>query len=134
MNRLVIFIVGLLLLFIAFFFFAVNQKSHLDTKKVSFKEDFSNKSCPTLVFVGVDWCPHCVNFKPVYDELVSECQAKKMNVKFEKYDGDKDSDKLGGYHIEGYPAIFIKNGDTVEEYNNRRDKKSILSHLKKLAA
>ncbi len=86
----------------------------------------------TLYFFGVDWCPHCINAKPEWDELVKENENKTFNgkkVNFAKVDCDKDSALADKYQVSGYPTIKLDTGSNVIEFKSKPEKNTLLQFL-----
>ena len=86
--------------------------------------NFKNKN--GLLFVHADWCGFCKITKPEIIKL-----AEITNNEFpigELEDIHKDVIKM--LNIKGFPTIFIiKNGIINEEYNDKRQTKSIINNI-----
>ena len=86
----------------------------------------------SLYFFGVDWCPHCKDAKPVWEEFVKENTSKSFKgktVNFVNVDCDKDSALADKYGVSGYPTIKLDKGDSVIEYKSKPSKDTLLSFL-----
>ena len=86
----------------------------------------------SLYFFGVDWCPHCKDAKPIWDDFVKEHTDKSFNgktVNFVHVDCDKDSALADKYGVSGYPTIKLDMGDSVVEYKSKPHRDTLLSFL-----
>lgn len=102
----------------------------------------SDSEC-IVVLVKADWCGHCKEFKPIYEQANKEIGANSeyKNIKFISYDtqtkeliNHHKDDKNGNYkdkstkptypyaneigEVEGYPTIFV-----IVEKNDDNEKK-----------
>ena len=84
--------------------------------------DNLNDSTISIILARASWCPHCVNFEPIYTDLMKKYDKgdkiipeylKKLNIKFVDFDcGDPDvKNTFDISHpkakIEGYPSVLI---------------------------
>ena len=96
-----------------------NTNNYLDEKKLLVKLFYA------------DWCGHCVNFKPQWDEFKSSppegCVVSDFEHNSENF--EKESELYGG--ISGFPTIIIqKVGDTsYTKYDGERTKEALESHI-----
>jgi thiol-disulfide isomerase/thioredoxin len=74
-----------------------------------------------LILFKADWCGHCKQFAPVWEQINNE---SKLNCSFKTFDS-LDKTEIREYNITGYPTIILKTGDKNIEYVGSRDKKSI---------
>lgn len=74
-----------------------------------------------------DWCGHCVQFKPTWNELKKVFD--KSNIKYEEYEDSKDEDIIAENNIGGYPTIMIENENGKYEYSGGRDADSLLREI-----
>lgn len=75
----------------------------------------------TFVKFYAQWCGHCKNLAPVWDEL-SDLFSRLKAVQFVSIDADQYSRVGRKYQIQGYPTLkaFGPNGE-VKEYQGPRD-------------
>lgn len=86
----------------------------------------------TLYMFSVEWCPHCKDAKPIWDDFVKEHTDKSFNgktVNFVRVDCDKDSALADKYGVSGYPTIKLDKGDSVIEYKSKPSNDTLLSFL-----
>jgi len=75
-----------------------------------------------------DWCPHCVSFKPVWNNIKAHCDANK--IKHEEYEDSKNSEIMKEKNIGGFPTIKIVKDGKEYEYAGPRTENAILAELK----
>jgi thiol-disulfide isomerase/thioredoxin len=88
--------------------------------------------CVVALFYA-DWCPHCVNFKPIFDkakEMMEKktCNANKLkgkNLRFVKVDCEAYPALAKQYNVNGYPTVKLITKDTVMDYEGGRDLNSM---------
>ena len=85
-----------------------------------------------LILFYADWCSHCTNFKPLWQELENEIVLTTFNIKFLKYESESEFVKNlimnNQSIIQGYPTIYyIDDSGSVKIF----DKERTLDNLKK---
>jgi thiol-disulfide isomerase/thioredoxin len=97
-------------------------KDDKDTKKSSNKSnpinnDFKdiNPDLPSIVLFYKDWCGHCKQFKPVWNEFTKITDKKYINVLM------TDDDKIiKNNNVDGFPTVkFFKDGES-DVYSGER--------------
>jgi len=72
-----------------------------------------------MLFIGVNWCSHCIQFKPIYQQF-SELISNNYTLLY--LDGDSAKEILPKLRIDGFPTIFnIHKDGTLEKYMEPRD-------------
>jgi len=146
MDKLLLVLVGLLLVFAALFIFAYYQKPALDKKKVQFKEDFNqyyanqsvehmdNQNKAVLKLFYVDWCGHCKNFKPIFEgELSDAVKEQQLPCRLELVNCEEHPEVAKKYNIRGYPTVIFENeNNDVVEYQGERTANSIIKFIKNI--
>jgi protein disulfide-isomerase-like protein len=146
MDKLLLVLIGLLLVFAALFIFAYYQKPALDKKKVQFKEDFNqyyanqsvehmdNQNKAVLKLFYVDWCGHCKNFKPIFEgELSDAVKEQQLPCKLELVNCEERPEEAKKYNIRGYPTVIFENEQNdVVEYQGERTANSIIKFIKNM--
>lgn len=146
MDKLLLVLIGLLLVFAALFIFAYYQKPALDKKKVQFKEDFNqyytnqsvehmeNQNKCVLKLFYVDWCGHCKNFKPIFEgELSDAVKEQQLPCKLELVNCEERPEEAKKYNIRGYPTVIFENeNNDVVEYQGERTANSIIKFIKNI--
>ena len=146
MDKLLLVLIGLLLVFAALFIFAYYQKPALDKKKVQFKEDFNqyyhtqsvehmeNQNKAVLKLFYVDWCGHCKNFKPIFEgELSNAVQEQQLPCRLELVNCEEHPEEAKKYNIRGYPTLIFENeNNDVVEYQGERTANSIIKFIKNI--
>lgn len=67
-------------------------------------EGFANNS--TFYMFGVDWCPHCVQAKPLFESLGSTVTISGHPVALQYVNPEKDKAAASGFEIDGYPTFY----------------------------
>ena len=84
------------------------------------------KSGTKLVLFYADWCGHCKNIKPVWDETATKVNADEVKmIKVNCGEGtEKDQEVMKKYSIDGYPTIIKFVNGTPSLYRGDRDSDS----------
>src|SRR5579885_2477318 len=76
-----------------------------------------------------DWCPHCENFLPEWNNVLVPI-FQKEGIKFAKYEAEENPQKMIDENIEGYPTIKITKDETTIDYKGDRTAKAIMDCIK----
>lgn len=119
---------------ISFFLILVQGSGVLQVNDEYFKDVVINSGKYTLVKFYADWCRHCKNMLPAYEE-VSDLFANEENVQIVKINGDKDGRKMSKkYNIEGFPTVMLfHENDEPIEFNGGRDAESMSNFIQQIA-
>lgn len=89
-----------------------------------------------LMLFYVDWCPHCKTAKPVWDELKSEYENKKINgytILFTEINCTNETPEIESlinkFKIEGYPTIKLLKDGNIVEYDAKPNKATLIEFL-----
>ena len=96
------------------------------------RNDGGDPDMVTLYLFAVDWCPHCTQFTPTWDEFVKENSGTAFNgknVNFVRVDCDKDSAMADKYGVTGYPTLKLDKGSEVIEFSSKPSKETLLAFL-----
>ncbi len=90
--------------------------------------NYSNPNKYIIKLYSADWCPHCVDFKPIWNQL----KSKYNHIKFVDVDCTNEQPNLS--FVNGYPtiAIFDSSDVYIENYQNERSFDQFNSYLKAL--
>ena len=123
-------IIGFILSIIIYNYYYVSPQI-----KSSSNNSQENKSAELLFFFA-NWCPHCKTAKPIWDELKSEYQDKKINdyhIIFTEINCSEETaevDKMMNlYSVEGYPTIKLLKDGQVIEYDAKPTKATLTQFL-----
>ena len=89
---------------------------------------------PTIYFFKLEGCGPCINFQPVWDELINT--DLKDHVNFELHETkhnvvNKDLDNMKNkYNVQSFPSIVSK--DNKEHYKGDRTIEALTNWIKKL--
>lgn len=125
-NTIVYILLGVLLLSsIAFVF--MSQRYNM-----SF-ESFENVKTTRIEYYYKNECPHCVDFKPIWEKVSNDAELLKL-VDFKSYDIKNDGGKSAKYGINSIPeviAINISNDDKKALFeSNTRSIKDLTEFVK----
>lgn len=98
-------------------------------KNMKYFEFFSNP--PTLRYVFMQSCGHCLKFNDTWDQLKQEVEKNSINIKLEKLDlqAEENKDKVQG--VSGAPTLlYIDPSNKSEEYKGERTLGDIIAFLK----
>jgi thiol-disulfide isomerase/thioredoxin len=100
-------------------------------------EGFSNSSSTAeLMFFFADWCPHCKEAKPIWNDLKAEYETKLVNgtkIVFTEIDCSEETPEvenlMNKYNIEGYPTVKLLKDGKVIEYDAKPTKENLHKFL-----
>jgi len=101
-----------------------------DNKNEDNKDERNKELKIKILNFSVDWCGYSRRFKPEWDKFVENLQMK--NVETNYIDGDKNTELLNEYKIEGYPTVLFIIDGNPEIYKGERTKEGLESVLNKL--
>lgn len=74
----------------------------------------------TFTMFGVDWCPHCVRAKPVFESLGPTVTIGGRSVSLRYVNPEKDTGAAEGYEIDGFPTFYLEHAGKKTKYNGPR--------------
>lgn len=82
-----------------------------------------------MLLVWAEWCPHCINFKPVYKELSNRLTNKFPCMAIEEQQMDGKTQRA--LNVSSYPSVYFfdKNGKVVDKYSGSRLHNDMLKHI-----
>ena len=91
-------------------------------------EDNSNAK---LKLFYADWCGHCRNFKPIFDEELKDL-VKSLNipVTLEAIDCDNNPDAANKYNVSGFPTLILEVNNKRINYDGERIAENIKEFIK----
>ena len=95
-----------------------------------FKEGF--ESSKSVIICKADWCGHCKKAEPEFQKLLKSSpitlqDGTQATVKI--LDADKDKSEIDLLKCKGFPTIFIKDNEDIQEYPGERTYDGIFSFL-----
>ena len=89
--------------------------------------------CIVALFYA-DWCPHCVEFKPKFNEAKASFNGQKgktgKKLKFVLVDCEEYKELAKEFDVSGYPTVNIIDGKgTAKEYNGERTFEGLKKYL-----
>lgn len=109
----------------------LNKKMEgFESSVTTFEDDVVDGEGEKLVMFYADWCPHCKNLMPAWDEATAEVGEKKM-MKID-VGGSSEGEKalMEEHGVSGFPTIMVfENGSKVSEYSGERTKEALVAHF-----
>lgn len=99
-----------------------------------FYEGFAGGSDATFTMFGVDWCPHCVSAKPLFESIGSTTTIGGKTVSLRVVNPEKDRASASGYEIDGYPTFYFEKDEQRQKYQGPRTKDGFLQFLQQQMA
>jgi glutaredoxin len=94
-----------------------------------FYEGFAGAPAATMTMFGVDWCPHCVSAKPIFESLGSTMTIGGQDVVLRVINPEKDKSAAAGYELDGYPTFYFEKAGQRQKYSGPRTKDGFLQFL-----
>lgn len=86
-----------------------------------------------MVKFYADWCVHCKNLAPEYEQAAKNMNDEKSEVVFAKVRNEEGAKLMEKYNVKGFPTLFFfKNGVDLE-YNGTRDAAGIVDWVKQMS-
>jgi len=109
-------------------------------KEVEKLNSLMNQAPFTLVLIYADWCPHCHEYLPTWDEFAN-LPGRTANMAKVHFDMQEKIPTIANSKINGYPSVIkVRPDGTVEEFKdesgestnalpNMRDKAEMMKNL-----
>jgi len=119
------------------------QKRTLDvrsSKEIEKLTSLLKQSPCTMILIYADWCPHCHDYLPIWDQFAN-LPGRNANMAKVHYDMQEKIPAIANAKINGYPSVIkVRPGGTIEEYQdesgtttnavpNMRDKEEMMKNL-----
>jgi len=119
------------------------QKRTLDVRSPKEIEKLTSllKQSPfTMILIYADWCPHCHDYLPIWDQFAN-LPGRNANMAKVHYDMQEKIPAIANAKINGYPSVIkVRPDGTIEEYKdesgittnavpNMRDKQEMMNNL-----
>ncbi|KAH0587068.1 Thioredoxin domain-containing protein 5 [Termitomyces sp. J132] len=80
------------------------------------------------------YCPHCRNFAPTWDQLVTEAERDSPAVNLAQVDCSVHGDLCTEHHVMGYPSLYMyNNGEKLDAFSGDRDLPALHKFINKYA-
>ena len=83
-------------------------------------EQGGNSNIVDVMYFYTNWCPHCKNAKPEWEQFKTIYQGKTINnmkIKCLDINCDDDESTADKYKVEAYPTIKLLKDGTVYDYD-----------------
>lgn len=101
------------LFFFVFILFLVYSLYNRGNLKKYIKEDFSSNTHNFKMYF-VDWCPHCINAKPHFENLKKHKRINNHKIKYYMIDCEKNPKSAEKANITGYPTLILNDKKIYE--------------------
>ena len=89
------------------------------------------KKGPVIVWYYADWCGHCTDFDPAWNEYTNSCNNNKMKISNVKVNHDIIQKLSYSPEVQGYPTIqFHHKGKNLSEFNQNRTPEELMKFAK----
>ena len=134
----IVFIISSIIGLIAFliYFFAI--KKTISKENYNTMENFTNPDELTpkegevvVALFSADWCPHCRDYKPVWEKLMPHSGKKvgSKTIKFVSVDCTESCPVSSKYDIEGYPSVVAISPNGHKHLTSRNSLEEITKSL-----
>ena len=84
-----------------------------------------------LLFFYADWCDHCQNSKPIWENVKKDTNFLEFNVNFVDIDGDDEKNEhlLEHYNIKEYPSIILDRNNKKYIYDAELEQETLFKFL-----
>jgi thiol-disulfide isomerase/thioredoxin len=69
---------------------------------------------------GVDWCPHCVSAKPLFEGMGPTVTIDGKSVALQYVNPEKEPQAAAGFEIDGYPTFYLEKDGRKLKYSGPR--------------
>ena len=84
-------------------------------------EGFANQEGPTFTMFGVDWCPHCVKAKPMFESMGPTTTIAGHTVYLRYINPETNKAAAEGYKLDGFPTFYFENQGSKVKYEGPRN-------------
>ena len=110
----------LLLVLFAGIAYYIYKSKQLDPNRFIANDEFKSveqvKEVELMLF-SVDWCPHCLTTRKVWDTFKTSYKPESFIVTYTEIDCDKYTNTADSYNITEYPTIILIKNDIKYIYD-----------------
>jgi thiol-disulfide isomerase/thioredoxin len=91
-----------------------------------------HKGNPGLLLIWAEWCPHCVNFKPIYQKVSQKLNSTSLTFPCVAIEQKQLDDKLAqALNFRGFPTLkfFDNNGNVTTTFDKQRTEENLLREI-----
>ena len=98
-----------------------------------FENPSADSSANTFALYYADWCPHCTEVKPIFENWGAKKGSVQVNGKtvfVKMYEESADKDKMAGKPVRGFPTFLLETTDgQTFEYKGSRSADGYLAFI-----
>jgi thiol-disulfide isomerase/thioredoxin len=109
----------------------LDNAGYVHNKEFENKDQNDNPSAD-LYYFYTEWCPHCKDATPVWEEFKQTIGGGEVNnhkVNFYEVNCEKDTDLANKFKIESYPTIKMVLGNQIIEYDAKPNVETLTQFL-----
>jgi thiol-disulfide isomerase/thioredoxin len=105
----------------------------MENEKSSSMEDDLKKSKHKVVYFFAEWCGHCRNLAPIWDDFVKKAKIEVSDVDFFKINVDKEKALSEAYGVKSLPDVRFISDNEETRFSGERTVEGLMEALKKMA-
>jgi thiol-disulfide isomerase/thioredoxin len=102
-----------------------------DFEIISGKVYVKNVTTPGMVLVWAEWCGHCQNFKPIFNQICKDLGNTFACTSIQDTNLENQTALTNALGVSGFPTLkfFDQNGLLSSAYKGGRDRQSMLQSI-----
>ncbi len=119
------------LVYMAYNIYLYSQKKTQNYIENNEFKDKNKKGTNNLLFFYADWCDHCQNSKPIWNQIQKDIDFQKFDLNFVDIDGEneKNSKLLNHYNIKEYPTIILERNKKKYYFDANLEAETLMKFL-----
>ena len=126
--------VSLLAVGLLFLAYRIYSQTQMETRNYIENNEFNDKvktNKSNLLFFYTDWCNHCQNSKPIWENVKKDSKFHQFNLNFVDINGDDEKNRklLKTYNIKEYPTIILDHDDKKFIFDAKLETETLMKFL-----